>query len=277
MKAVFRIQPVLQMLILSLLSVSALAANERASDSQIEQYMELSGLVEVIESVPVQIDAVSNQRLMVSDNPEVEKAVLKNLSDAWNSQALLVAVASHIQQHAAASDIARLLEWTRSPLATKMKAAELETNSPHFQEDFMRYIAGLQSSPPSPDTMKAVRRLVVATDMVDQMAETYVQITKVMVTSMVEAEGNANSEMIAGIENEMDSMKAMLLPQLNEQAMLMSYYMYRNISAKELAQYTDFYETTLGKTELKLTYDAINLAMSIWAKQAAKAIVEEAR
>ncbi|CAA0078978.1 Uncharacterised protein [Zhongshania aliphaticivorans] len=263
----------LHFLWISLISFQALASIENIPEETIEQYIELSGIEEMIDSMPVQIDAMINQRLLTAENPEVEKEVMLVLTDAWDPSDIKASISNHIQNNSNNREISELLEWRRSSLIMKITAAEAESSDPLFQNNLLRYIADLQVSPPTPETTQAIRRLVVSTDMVSLMVEMTVQVIKAMMSAFMTAESENGSEVTVDINKEINSMRAMLTPQLEQQAILTSYYIYRNISNDELNSYSSFYDSTLGKRELAVVSESLNVAMSLWAEKSAVAIV----
>ncbi|WP_075188168.1 hypothetical protein [Teredinibacter haidensis] len=265
---------VLHILLISLLSFQAFAFSEKIPEEQIRQYMALSGVDEIIDSVPLQIEAMINQRLLTSENPETEKEIMQVLTYSWDSSVIKESIFNHIQKNSNSGEISALLDWRKSPLVVKITAAELDSASPNFQGDLLHYIADLQVAPPAPETIQAIRRLVVATDMVDMMVEMAVQVTKAMTTAFLQASGGNDEKATIELDKQIDSMRALLTPQMEQQAVLMSYYIYRNISNEELDSYSSFYNSNIGKRELTLVSESLSVAMSLWAEQSAIAIVK---
>lgn len=264
---------VLHILWISLLGFQVMASNGNVAEAKIEQYIELSGIDEMIDSMPVQINAMTNQRLLTSENPEVDKEVMQVLVDAWDPSAIKSSIANYIQDNSNDADVSELIKWRKTPLIVKITDAEAETSDPNFQNGLLRYIADLQVAPPAPETVESIRRLVVSTDMTEMMVEMIVQITKAMTAPLIDSESQA----VAILDKEIDSMRLLLTPQMEQQAILMSYYIYRNISDEELNIYSSFYETPIGKRELSIIFESLNVAMTLWAEKSAKAIFSQER
>lgn len=268
---------VLPTLLLILFSVQALASvGSKIPADKMERYMELSGIEEMIDAMPLQIDAMINQRLLTAKNPEIEKQTLQVLNDAWDSGQMKGAIIHHLQLYSNEKEISALLDWREEPLAKKITAAELESSLPEFQSNLMRYIADLQLAPPSPETMRAIQRLVQATDMVDMMVEMTVQVSKAMISSFTKSGLNSedNKSVSAAVDEQIDSMRASIRPGMEQQAILMSYYIYRNISDEDLNNYAKFYESSLGTRELKLVSEALVVSMSLWAERSATGVIQ---
>ncbi len=269
----------LKVMLVSLLSIHANIAvcfEDNIPPEQIRLYMEVSGIDEMIDSMPVQIEAMFNQRLLTSTKPDAEKEVLELLSNSWDPDVISQSIASHITVNSSKEEINSLLEWRKDATVIKITAAEAESNSVDFQNNLLRYIAALQETPPSQETMKAVKNLVVATDMVDMMVEMTVQVSKAMISGFLEAEIPESTLDKNDLLSTIDSMRASMRPQMEQQAILISYYIYRNITNEELNAYASFYESRLGSRELKLVSESLYVAVSLWAKQSATAIVSNA-
>jgi hypothetical protein len=264
----------LHVLWISLLSFQVFALNGKAPVENIEQYIELSGIEEMIDSMPIQIDAMINQQLLTAENPETVKEEMQVLNYAWDSVEIKTEIVEHIQKNSNNDEINELLEWRKSPLLVKITTAELDATSANFQNELLRYIADLQLTPPTTETMKAIRHLVVATDMVNIMVDMTIQVIKTMTTAFMEAESKNADEIASELNKELDSMRAMITPQMEQQAILMSYYIYRNITNEELARYSSFYESDIGKRELTIISESLSVGMSSWAKKSAVALVE---
>jgi hypothetical protein len=68
----------------------------------------------------------------------------------------------------------------------------------------------------------------------------------------------------AELEKVLDGMKPMILESMREKFILTSFYTYRNLTDKELARYTAYYESDTGKKELDLTIRAFSNVFSKW-------------
>lgn len=265
----------LSILIVGLLNITVFGAvKDPVNNADVRRYMAVSGIDEMIDAMPTQIGAMTQQQILTSKKPKQDKEVMQLLADAWDAAALKAGVFNYIKQESGNEELVSLLAWKQSPLAMKITAVEAEANSAQFPSNLMRYIADLQSNPPSDETRTAIQRVVVATDMVDVMVETMVQVSEAMLTSMAAADPSLNAGGKAVIAQQIGQMRQSMTPMMEQQATLMAYYLYRNISNAELDEYAAFYEAELGRRELKLVYDALILAMSQWAEATGELIVQ---
>lgn len=244
-------------------------------DAKIEQFMALSGIGEMLESMPGQIESLIDQLVAASANPEQERKLMQALADAWSPAAVRASVEDFIRQSSDAAEIDRLLQWKVSPLAKKMMAVELASYAPTFQEDFGRFMAGLEANPPDEETSQAIGRLVMRAHLADMMVESMVQATEAMAVALVNAGMVDNEEAVAGLRAQLDSMRAQLQPRMQRRATLLSLYIYRDVSNAELDEYSAFYASDLGKRELALAYGSLEVALSQWVNESAGALVAD--
>ncbi len=253
-------------------SVDAYAGNDVSLD-KVDQYVNLSGIDVMINSMPEQIEAVTNQQLLTVEDPEAFKSVMQVLINSWDAVALREIVVKNIQANTSNNEIDALLVWRNNPITLKVAAAEAESTSPTFQADLMRFMADLQTTPPNSETVNAIRRLVVTTEMAETMVEVMVQVTKGMLDAFIDLEPEKKAEAVDA-EQQVEAMREMLTPAMQQQAILMSFYIYRNIPNNELDTYSAFYETQLGKKEIALATEALIVAIKHWGRQSATNLVE---
>ncbi len=267
------IKSVFSVLLAAWLVLAVSAARADIPGEKIEQFMALSGIGEMLESLPGQIESIIDQLVQASANPEQERKLMEAVADAWSPAAARASVEDFLRQSSGAAEIDRLLQWKVSPLAKKMMAAEMVSYAPTFQEDFGRFMEGLQTNPPDEETSQAIGRLVTRAHVADMMVESMVQVTEAMARALVNAGMVDNEEAVAGLRAQLDSMRAQLRPRMQRRATLLSLFIYRDASNAELDEYSAFYESDLGKRELALAYGSLEVALSQWANESARALV----
>ena len=141
--------------------------------------------------------------------------------------------------------------------------AELQSNEPEFQQNLMRYIADLQANPPSPERTQAVINYVEATGMADQAMKMIGAIVGNMFSAM-KAKDPENSELATTLDTQLEQMETMMKPGIEQQMVLTSYYVYRDISVADLNEYAAFYQQPLGEKFLSSIFEALGVAMSQW-------------
>jgi len=260
---------------LSFLLSFQLFALERASSDTIEQYMQASGITDTIDSLPSQLDSIVLQSQITSLDTEVDQNVVRILADAWDTVDVKTTIGDYIRDNASASEIQNLLNWRQGELAQKFVVAELAATNPNFTQDFLHYVADLQVAQPDKETRQAVRRVIIATNMVKHMVDISLQVSHVMTEVFTDLQGTEKEEYLGDMQSEMKDMRESLTQQMESQVVLTSFYLYRNISTDELNQYAAFFESELGKRETDIITESLSVAISAWAKQAAQDLVAQ--
>jgi flagellar motor protein MotB len=266
-----------QLLLLSTLSFQLFAATEhKIPEKMLAHYLQLSGINDMIESIPAQIEASAKQQHLTATETEAKshENSVQTLLSAWNTDDIKQSVQDYIQAHSNKEEIAALIAWQEEPLTRKIGAEELVSTSPQFESGFLRYIADLEGNPPSNETKQAIQRFVAATHMTDMMIDMSVQVVKAMMIAEARSSSTDTVEVEAEIDQQISATIEAMRSSVEQQAILMSYYIYRNISNEELATYSAFYETELGARELALVTESLTEALSYWAGKSAFALAE---
>jgi hypothetical protein len=254
----------LRILVEGWLLFHVLVASAEIPVERIDQYMALSGIDEMLTSMPLQIEATIDQLLLASEQPEAERRLMTAMIGAWDKDAVRATVEEYIRKASNPSEMDSLLAWKVSPLAKTMMAAEMESYAPAFQQDLGRYTVNLRENPPDEETARAISRLVSRAHIADLMVESTVQSTRAMAMALIEAGMVGSDSAVADLGKELDVMRKQLAPHMRRQATLMSFYIYRDISNDELDRYSDYYQSDLGRRELALAYGAMEAAMFHW-------------
>jgi len=266
-----------QLLLLSTVSFQLFAAtDDKIPEQMLVHYLQLSGINEMIDAIPTQIEASAKQQLLTATDAESKSNEdnLQTFISAWNADEIKQSIKDHMQAHSNKEEIAALIAWQEQPLTRKIGAEELVSSSPEFQSEFLRYMADIESNPPSSETRQAIQRFVAATQMADMMIDMSVQVIKAMMIAEARSSSTDTAEVEAEIDQQISTTVEAMRSSAEQQAVLMSYYIYRNISNEELATYSAFYETELGARELALVAESLTEAMSYWAGKSAFALAE---
>lgn len=266
-------QPLIRFALAVLFILPGLALAEQSPERQaVEQYVARTGIEQVMAAVPEQIDAMAQQQAFSPDAQQAENHIVQALLHSWDTQAMTDAVIDHIAANTNNEEMQRLLQWSASPLAQRFYAAELATSEASFEQDFLQFMAGQETWVADPEKDAAIERLVEATAMADMMTEMTIQIMQAVISSLV----SADEETAAIVEPELAAMveqyREQLQPAMEQQAILVSQFLYRDISVQDIDLYSAHYESALGQREATLVSQSIIAAMSLWAGQAGTAI-----
>ena len=252
------------------LLTQTVSADTKASYADVKNYFVLSGFDELLDSMQDQIEASSKQEQLVAKDPESYRDFVRVFKATWDAEGLKQAAIEYIIENSTKTQIDALITWQKTSLARTMAAEEEIMREPDFQANFLRFIADLQSTPPSQETSMSIQRHVAAIDMGEMMVDMISEVSRSISKSVRNANPADDAKICAEIDREVEEMGRTLKPILEEQAILMSYYIYRNVSNTQLNQYTDFYETELGKIELQLSKQAFIHTIALWGSNFAE-------
>ncbi|WP_448250096.1 hypothetical protein [Thalassotalea agariperforans] len=248
---------------ISLIFSPFIYADSKISDGEVYSYLELSGIKASIQGMPAQVEMMSQQMQLTSADPEKDRVVISVLLEAWQEEKVNQELISYIQNNMTSAEMTQILSWLNTPLIKRIKASELAATSPDLQQELMLYMASLQSNPPTPARMAAIKELVSVTKMAENATDIAVSIVANMFKGMQAAmpEKQVSEEQI---QQQVKQVRAMMSQAMSQQMVLMSYYIYRDVSDEELAEYMSFYQKSLGQKELTVVYGGMKNAMQLW-------------
>ena len=225
--------------------------------------MDKSGLTRAIEGLPLQMQAMGQQMALTEKDTDEHSALMKILISSLDTDVMLNIMAAYSKNEFSNAEVQSLLAWLNTELTSKVINAELQATEPEFQQNLMRYIADLQTTPPTQQRSQMVINFVESSGMVEQALNMIHGLVKNMFAA-VKANDPQNTELATQLDTQLEQMMAMMKPSMEQQMVLTSYYIYRDISDAELAQYSKFYTQDLGAKYLSTVYTGLGKAMSNW-------------
>lgn len=250
-----------------LFAANALAF-ETPKDEDVHSYLNLSGANKALSAIPAQIAMMGQQANLTNNNPEQNRKATEAILSAWDEQEVNQAVFDHVKNNISAEQLGQLLAWLKTDFTHRIKQAEGQSTEPQFQAEFMRYMAEIQTAPPSEARIAQINEFVDVAQSVDYTADLVVDIVKAIAAS----EGSKSEEEVTTMA---EQMKSMMVPQLDQQLKMVSFYVYRDINDQDLAKYIDFYREELGQKEISLMYAAIGKGVARWSSRLGAAIKAE--
>ena len=241
-------------LLLLAATFSQFSSAKTISDEDVKQYMALSGIDLALNGIPAQMSAMNQQMQMTAKDPAQAQKVMDLLLNAWRLDDVKQVVAEHVKENFSAAFI--------------LRAKSL------FNQDFMSYMAKLQTTPPTTERVKVIRNFVEVTNIIEHSLKIVMSVAKGTIEGLMVAnpgEG-VNDEQI---QAQLTQMEVMMRPSLEQQMILVSYYVYDELTEQEIAQYTQFYQQSLGQKELTVMYDGIGQALNYWSTTAFENIASE--
>jgi hypothetical protein len=255
---------------LMLTAASQIASASAIKEQDIRRYLDLSGVDLVLQSIPAQIQAMSQQMQLTEKDPTKVQNTMDILISSWDEKKIEESIANDVKNSFSVNEMKALLIWLEKDSTRKVKAAEERSSAPNFNQEFMQYMAKIQSTPPTKERVKTIRNFIESTDMVDHMLDMVIGITTGMTKTLQTANGKTLTD--EELTAQMTQMEGMLKPQLEQQMIYVSYFIYEELSDAEINTYSDFYKTTLGKKEMDVMSKSIGNSLGMWAEESGKNI-----
>ena len=258
--------------ILSLFIVQQVFANDKISEGEVYSYLELSGVKASIQSIPSQVEAMYAQMQLTSKDPKKDKLIMSALLDSWQEDKVNQQIIQSIQAQMTKAEMTELLAWLNTDSVRLIKGEELKATAADFPQALMGYMANIQSNPPTPERQALTRSFIDSTKMTENAVKIAMAIVENMFNSMRLAmpEKKIPDEQI---NQQLTQMRAMMQQMMDQQMMMTAYYLYKDISDADLANYTKFYQQPLGQKELDVVYGGFLKGMNVWGDDIAKVLV----
>ena len=261
-----------QILLTTLLFSQLSFANNKISDGEVYTYIDLSGLKDSIQGMPAQIEMMSQQIQLTSQNAQKDEVVMSALISSWQEDKINQQIIKHIQANMTQAEMTELLSWLNTDLAKRIKLAELQSSQPDFQNQVMHFMADIQSNPPTPARQSLVRNFIEVTNISDHATDVAMAIVENMMNSVQIAMPNEQIP-TEQIKQQLTQMRTMMAQAMDQQMIMLSYFLYRDISDDDLTNYTEFYQQPLGQKELTVVYGAVLKGLNAWGDDIAVTLV----
>ena len=252
-----------QCLVVGSLAVSTVFAKSSVTDEQVYQLLDKSGATRTIESLPMQMQAMGQQMAMTAKDQQSHQAFMQVFLSSMNTETMIEHMAAHIKKEVQAEDLHSMLTWLETDLALRMVSAELTAAEPDFQQKFMGFMAQLQSNPPTPERTQTVIQYVESAKIVDQAMNVMSAMMQNMFAA-VKAQDPENAALASMLDSQFEQMTTSMRPALEQQMIMTSYYIYRDINDADLNQYGNFFQQELGQKYMSLVVGAMGVALNNW-------------
>lgn len=257
---------VLPLFVLLLTFVSQLSFASVVSDEDVYRYLTLSGASKALANIPMQIEAMGQQMQLTAKDPVASQKIMTKIISNWQQNEIEKKVFDYVKTNITNAQMQPLLVWLETDLARRVKLAESQAAEPNFNQEIMHYLAELPNNPPPAIRVAAIRQFIESTRIVEQTLNMVMKIANgVTKALMIGANQEGNLEAEAKLKEQMEQMESMLKPTLEQQMIMVSYFIYRDINDEDFDKYSKFYQQELGQKELSLMYEAMGEAMTYWA------------
>lgn len=238
-------------------SAMAIETNPTAQNSAaiINQIMSVSGMDEMIEQLPAGVAMGFDQQ----PPPPVNQAEYERFRQAYlqtfDPVKIRQTVVDHFSRHYEPQRFAELLEVLNTPLALKMKALEVQANTPQAQQEMMQ-MGNIIMGQASPSRLALVQQLDAAQKATETMIDVQLMTTRAMMEGMntlAPPEQQVTKEQQGQM---LEQLRAQSLYPARQFVYLSLVYTYRTVSDEELGEYLRLYQSELGRWSTTLMMDA---------------------
>jgi hypothetical protein len=241
------ISPIKHSILLLVLLSSSLYA--KVDSSLVREYMEISGANITIESMAQQVTTGITQTSRMYGE-RVDQKKIDFLKTVFNADTGIQIVENYLIKHFDTENIEKILAYYKSPLGSKVTQAALDATRPTAQADMYRFLAHLQSNPPSQKRTTLIKNMIHELRMVENMENVYASLIAYLNIQTQENKKLTNAQ-ISELEKAMHHA-------FSQQMFLSVLYMYKDISHETLEKVITFYQTPAGEEELRLFTNAMS-------------------
>lgn len=243
----------------------AQAANAPAKTSSqvIAQILDVSGMKRALENMPVEFVSSTHSHLEGTQDdkgmrmqPGIQQAIEDSAKAAFTSEKFLGHVTRAMKKDYNEKNYQELLADLSSPVARKM--AELEMRGDPTPQMFNQFVNDLESSPLPAPRMALIKRLDAASRTSEFMYTELQFVNRGLMRGLSSGSGRCMSNDEAKqAEAKMEGRTKAAKSTLDEMAINILAYTYRDASDEELAQYLNIYEKANSRHIHDVIYGAI--------------------
>lgn len=254
-----------------LLLVHTSLVNAEVTDAQVYQLLDKSGATRSIESLPMQMQGMGQQMALTAKDPAEHQKMMNLITSSIDTDVMLQKMLASIKANATSQDLNNIMGWLNSDLGNRFVQAELQAAEPEFQSNLMRFMADMQSKPPTQERTSAILNFIHSSKMIDQTMSIVMDLIENMFAA-TKALNPEDKELATNLDAQVGQMEAMIKPAIEQQMVITSHYIYKDMSLEELNKYSDFYQQPVGKKYLSLVFDASSKALNDWGTNLVKQI-----
>jgi hypothetical protein len=225
------------------------------SSVEIQEFMRVTKLDQVLASVPQAVNTQAKVRSEHSTDPMLVDTVSTVLSDKLHPGTSFQVAQEFLSKNADENVVRDVLAWYKTPTGAKIASADAAFTGK--QKDFYEYMLGLAKNPPAADRLGVVRKL----DEAGGFSAQYLSVIENIVRSLAAGERAATNHakpIDLAIQETIDSMHKQLRDPMQQQVVASLLYSYRDLPMSTLQEYVAFLSSRTGRAYVQLVTDAID-------------------
>jgi hypothetical protein len=223
------------------------------SAEQAQRFMHHSGMHDMIDQLPVMLQAQLSEQIREAQDSDrrgaVEAALAAAMKDLLGSGIAL----DYLTTEASAQGMPEILSFLESPLGKRIVAVEKVSSTEQAQAEMSRYATALSQQPPAPARVRLLDELVLALQLDRLMTGMMKGIFQTSSKLAAELHPEKADQMQQFMAAQWTQMEPMVKAQMLRSATLSVYYGYRDVSDQDLIDYTRFMRSPAGQSYVDLS------------------------
>ncbi|MCF6252628.1 MAG: hypothetical protein L3J75_15385 [Methylococcaceae bacterium] len=242
----------------------------------VTKIVKASGIELIIESIPEQFEAQKTQRRTTSRNPEIDDLVTKIFIENFNESLAKEQVHLTIFNKIDLNNLKKIVVWLDSPLGQRFSSAEVTASSPNAEADLLRYLADLQTSPPSQDRIALFQTFEKAAGLTDSAVSIFESLMRTIISGIraitPESEGVSEEK----INSQIGIMIPILRQGMWQKMIAMSHFTYQEFTNEEVNEYIAFLNSNAGKQFSNIAVNVVKVIYDDMIKRSLPKLIETA-
>lgn len=276
--------------LIAVTTINPSQAKARPSSKQIENYMSVAGINHSVNQLSNKFERLlkASAPKDIYFNSKLKRTIpwteqIKNYKHDWKQNKAKNLIAKNIKKNISEDDLEKLIQWYESEPFLEFQSASNVAIDANFERKAIKYFASLKNDPPTKSHIIAMEQIIKHMNKNDHAL--YYGIIKSSLKQSIDKEvkrlsGNLSRSLVSEVEGQLqsDSRKHFMTPnqsqvrfmtenaprKIKKLSKVNAFYMYRNLSEKQIKDIAKFYKTKLGQKDRQLKIHAIKIASDIY-------------
>ena len=272
MKTRFRI-----LLALVLLMVSGFVHAAGATAQQAKQLLELSGMDQQIDQIPMMIDRALAQQQAQLQMPDWQLSALSaSLHAGFDPTAMKQEVLVSLAGGLSKGDAAAAIDWLESDAGRAVTEMEAQSGTPAVQQEMLRILQNGGDAGITQEQADLIGRLDSATRASEMSTEMVMALQRGMLTAVLKAAG-APDEQLNMMLQQIEAGREQIQDMVAVQNQVSFAVVYRDLPVATLTQYVEYAESSAGSAYHAAMLGAFSQAMEAAAVRSGEAMARAAK
>jgi len=231
----------------------------KADRSLVEEYMEISGATQTIESLSSQVVSGIKETSAIYGKKVDHKAINK-MEKIFAPKESLKSVKEVLTDRFDNESLLEILKFYHSKIGQELTQANLDAIQNSTQSDMLRFVASLRENPPSKKRAETINRYIDALGSDKILEDLFFEMFDYLSQKSTKKERMSNKKRSQFMQ--------MLQQSFEQQLFLSTMFIYQDISDEDIDKATDYLNSLEGKKEKSVVREAIRKMIKDGLKRA---------